>query len=108
MEVIPKEYSKDTFIEFLRDNKFSDNIIEKFKLLPEKLNKSHKEYKIYIASAYHKNDKSYYNFELNYYSEELVEYLFSYKIFSDVEKSINYLLCELINNKYIVKSKIFR
>ena len=108
MEVIPKEYCKETFIDFLHDNNFSDNIIEKFKLLPEKLKRRHKEYKIYIASAYYKTDNPYYNFELNYYSEELVEYLFSYKIFSDVEKSINFLLSELINNKYIVKPKNFR
>lgn len=106
MEVIPKEYCKETFIEFLRKNNVSDNIIEKFILLPENVMRKNKEFKLYVASTWYSTDTTYYNFELNYYSEELVEYLFTYKIFTDIEKSINFLLCELINNKYIVKPTI--
>ena len=103
MEVTPREYSKETFIDFLHKNNVSDTVIEKFKQLPEKLTSTHKEFKLYIASAWYDTGNTYYNFELNYYSEELVEYLFTYKIFTDVEKSINFLLSELINNGYIAK-----
>lgn len=106
MEIIPKEYNKETFIAFLRKNNVSDSIIEKFELLPEKLMRRNKEFKIYMSSTWYDTGNTHYNFELNYYSEDLVEFLFSSKIFTDVEKSINFLLCNLINNGYIVKPKI--
>ena len=38
-----------------------------------------------------------YSFELNYYCENKIEFLFSLKVFSDVEISINNLVYELIN-----------
>jgi len=106
MEVTPKTYSKETFIDFLHRNNVPDNIVEKFKLLPEKLKRRNKEFKLYVSSTWYDEGNTYYHFELNYYSDELVEYLFTYKIFTDVEKSINFLLCELINNGYIAKPKI--
>jgi len=106
MGIIPKEYNKETFIAFLHKNNISDNIIEKFELLPEKLTRRNKEFKIFLSSTRYENGNTYYNFELNYYSEDLVEFLFSSKIFTDLEKSINFLLCNLINNGYIVKPKI--
>jgi hypothetical protein len=104
MEVRPKDYSKETFLEFLHKNNVSDTVIGKFMQLPEKLTRRRKEFKLYISSTWYDCGNTYYNFELNYYSEELVEYLFTYKVFTDVEKSINFLLCELINNGYIAKS----
>lgn len=106
MAVTPREYSKETFLAFLHRNNVSDNIIEKFISLPEKITRRGKEFKLYIASTWYETGKTYYNFELNYYSEELVEYMFTYKIFDDVERSINFLLCELINNKYIAKPDV--
>jgi hypothetical protein len=105
MKITPRSYDKETFTEFLHENNVSDNIILKFKKLPENLIKKNKEFKLYISSTWYDIGNTYYNFELNYYSEELVEYLFTYKIFTDVEKSINFLLCELINNGYIAKPK---
>ena len=103
MEVTPRGYTKETFIGFLQKNNVSDTVIEKFMQLPEKLTRRHKEFKLYISSTWYECGNTYYNFELNYYSEELVEYLFTYKVFTDIEKSINFLLCELINNHYIAK-----
>lgn len=103
MGVYPKSYNKDTFIEFLQKNNVSDTIVDKFKELPETLTRKGHEYKLNIVSTWYSIGNTFYNFELNYYSEELVEFLFSYKIFTDVEKSINYLLCELINAKYLDK-----
>jgi hypothetical protein len=106
MKVTPKEYSKETFIDFLHKNNVSSNVVEKFKELPEKLTRRNKEFKLYVSSTWYDYGNTYYNFELNYYSEELVEYLFTYKVFTDVERSINFLLCELINNGYIVRPKV--
>jgi hypothetical protein len=105
MAVTPLSYNKETFIEFLRKNNVSSNIIDKFKLLPEKLYRRNKEYQLHIESIWYSTGNTHYNFELNYYSDDLVEYLFTYKIFTEPEKSINYLLSELINNSYIVKPK---
>lgn len=106
MKVSPRTYNKEAFIAFLHKNNVSNTVIEKFKLLPERLTRRRKEFKLYISSTWYDSGNTYYNFELNYYSEELVEYLFTYKVFTDVEKSINFLLCELINNDYIAKPEI--
>jgi hypothetical protein len=103
MPVTPREYSKETFLTFLHKNNVSDSIVNKFMQLPEKVTKRGKEFKLFISSTWYDTGKTYYNFELNYYSEELVEYLFTYKVFDDVERSINFLLCELINKHYIAK-----
>ena len=102
MKVVQKDYSKETFIEFLRKNNISDNAVEKFVLLPENLTHRNIEYKLTIISTWYNTDNPYYNFELNYYSEELIEYLFNSKVFNDIELSINNLICELQNSKIII------
>jgi hypothetical protein len=106
MAVTPREYNKEKFLAFLYKNNVSDNVVEKFMLLPESITRRGKEFKLFISSTWYDTGQTYYNFELNYYSEDLVEYLFTYKVFTDVERSINFLLCELINNKYIAKSQV--
>jgi len=101
MGVYPKNYNKEEFLKFLKENDVSDAIISKFVELPEAVEHSGCTFKLDINSIWYSVGSTFYNFELNYYSEELVEYLFSSKVFGDVELSINYLLCELINNNYI-------
>lgn len=103
---MPKDYSKEKFSTFLIENNISDYVISKFNELPETVKRGNGVFKLYIETTWYDREKTYYNFELNYYSEELVEFLFSSKIFSDVEKSINFLLCELMNKGYIKKPKI--
>jgi hypothetical protein len=105
MGVYPKEYSKNEFIAFLHKNNVSDKVIEKFNELPETIIYKNSEYKLNINSTWYSGGQTHYSFEFNYYSENLVEYRFSPKVFNDIEKSINYLLCELINNGYIVKEE---
>lgn len=102
MGAYPKGYSKEKFIEFLKNNNVSECIIDKFKSLPEFVVKNGKTYKLNIISTWYSLASTYYSFELNYYSEELVEFLFTYKIFNDISKSVDYLMSELINGKYIV------
>lgn len=103
MPITPIYYCKKTFIEFLQKNNVSDNIVEKFKKFPEKLIRRNKEFNLYIVSTRYNTKTPHHNFELNYYSDELVEFLFIFKVFDDAEKSINFLFCELINNNYIAK-----
>jgi len=103
MGVYPKKYSKEEFLNFLEKNNINDTIINKFIELPETIERSGSIFKLDINSTWYNIGNTYY-FELNYYSEELVEYLFNSKVFGDVELSINYLICQLIN-KNLIKSK---
>ena len=101
MGAYPKKYKKEEFLKFLHKNNVNNKIINTFVELPESVERSGSTFKLDVNSTWYSDDDTHYNFELNYYSEELVEYLFSSKVFSDIEVSVNYLLCELINNNYI-------
>ncbi len=104
MVIHPTIYTKEEFIKFLKKNNTDNNIINKFKELPEIIERMDgKIFYIYIHSLWHDVKKPYYEFELNYYSEELIEYLFSSKVFKDVEHSINYMICELKNINHLDK-----
>jgi hypothetical protein len=103
MPAYPTTYSKNEFIHYLNKNNVSDSVIDNFQKLPETLTTKNSTYKLNIVSTWYNVNSTYYNFEMNYYSEELIEYLFSSKVFTDVEKSINYLYCELINTKFVSK-----
>ncbi|MFW6219899.1 MAG: hypothetical protein ACOC33_03585 [bacterium] len=91
MTAYPNTYNKKTFINFLENNNVSDIIINKFKNLPETLTKNDNEYTLSINTIWDDDGKTKYNFEINYYSEEKIEFLFPYKIFTDPEKSIDFL-----------------
>lgn len=102
METYPKNYNTETFIEYLKDNHSETSLVERFKRLPATLIHNKIEHKLNIVKTYYIGDGSYYNFELNYYSDELLEFLFTYKIFQDVEDSIRHLECELQNGNFIL------
>jgi hypothetical protein len=102
MGVYPKGYNKEEFIVFLQENNANETIINKFKILPETVKHNNHIYKINIVSTFI-SVGMFNNFELNYYSEDQIEFLFSYKIFTKVEESINNILCDLIEGKYINK-----
>jgi len=101
MEIYPQKYTKEDFLVYLEKINAKDIIITKFLELPELIVRSGNTFKLDITTVWYDEDETYYNFELNYYSEELVEYLFNSKVFRDVESSINYLLCELMSKNYI-------
>lgn len=102
MGVYPSQYSKVNFLEkFLKKNNVSEIIINKFIDLPEKVLKNDHEYDLYINVVFCNVGDTSYSFELNYYSEDLVEYLFNSKVFNSIGISINYLLCELIGKGYL-------
>ena len=103
MSIHPKTYNKENFIVFLKKNNVSENIITKFKELPETVTRSGDKFTLDVNSTWYNVDDTYYSFEMNYYSEELIEYLFSSKVFSDIEVCINNLTCDLLMRKYIIK-----
>ena len=101
MGVYPKKYSKEEFLVFLEKNNVKDTIITKFVELPKTVQRSGSVFELDINSTWYSEGDTHHNFELNYYSEELVEYLFTSKVFNDIEVSINYLTCELFSKKFI-------
>lgn len=101
MGIYPKKYSKEEFLKFLEKNNVNDEIILKFVELPETIERSGDTFQLDVNSTWYSKGKTYYEFELNYYSNDLVEYIFSSKVFNDVEISINYLQCELIAKNLI-------
>lgn len=105
MGVYPKGYTKEEFVNFLEKNNVEDSVIKKFLSLPEKINAKGSKFKLYISSTFVSVGNTYYNFELNYYSEDKIEFLFPYKLFKNIEKSIDNLLCDLVAGKYISSSK---
>lgn len=95
----PRKYEKENFIKFLHKNNVNCAIINKFAELPETIEHNKNTYKLYINSTWYSAGKTFYNFELNYYCEDLIEYLFNSKVFNDIEISINNLLCDIMNLK---------
>lgn len=102
MGVYPKKYNKEEFLNFLNKFNVKDDVIAKFVELPRVIKSNGNEFDLDINVTWYSVGDTFYNFELNYYSEELVEYLFNSKVFNDIEISINYLTCELIRTNYIV------
>ena len=105
MGVYSSENNKNEFLKYLKKIRANDKIISKFEKLPEVVQRNGDEFKLQVTHTFISVSPTGYNFELNYYSEDLVEYLFNSKIFGDVELSINYLLCELINSNYLKEEK---
>jgi len=103
MEAYPNNYNKKTFIEYLKKNHSTSSVAERFEKLPVTVTHNDIEYRLNIVKTYYAGGGSFYNFELNYYSDESLEFLFTYKIFQDVEDSVRYLECELLNGNFISK-----
>jgi len=97
MNVFPKTYNKEEFLTNLIENQTTNNIVDIFKKLPNKININGNAYNIYINVTKYGIKNPTYNYEFNYYSEDLIEFLFNSKVFSNIELSINNLLCDLMN-----------
>ena len=95
MGVYPTQYNKEDFIKFLRNNNVNEVIIAKFEKFPESIERNGNLYKIYINSIWYSIGNTFYNFELNYYSEPAIEFLFTCKPYGDIESCINNLQYEI-------------
>lgn len=105
MTAHPKKYDKESFNDFLKKRNVSETIINKFNELPELIERSGNTYKLDINVTWYNIGNTHYGFELNYYCEELIEYLFTLKVFPDIEVSINNLLCELMGMECTKKKR---
>jgi hypothetical protein len=95
MKIYPKKYNKKEFNKFLIKYNVDDDIINKFEELPEIIERSGNTYKLDINVIWYNVGITHYTFEINYYSEELIEYLFGLKVYTDIELSINNMLCNI-------------
>ncbi|MFW6225372.1 MAG: hypothetical protein ACOC3V_00270 [bacterium] len=98
---VPTDYSKKQLITFLEKNNENINLINRLKNLPEKIKYNNVEYTLNILISWYNINNTYYEFELNYYSEKYMEFLFSYKILKNIEESIKFLENELKKKKNI-------
>ncbi len=105
MGVYSSENNKKGYLKYLKKIRANNKIITKFEKLPETVKRNGDEFKLQVTHTFISVSPTGYNFEMNYYSEDLVEYLFNSKVFGDVELSINYLVCELIDKKYLKEKK---
>lgn len=102
MSVHPHTYDKEGFINFLKKNNVINNVIDKFAKLPDTVVRSGGDkFTLDVNSTWYNIDDTHYSFEMNYYSKEEIEYLFSSKVFTDIEVCINNLICELSIGHYI-------
>lgn len=97
MGAYSKRYTKGEFNTFLVGNNVDNDIIHKFGKLPETITKNDIVYSLYINVIWYSIGDTFYKFELNYYSEDEFEFLFSFKVFDNIEISIDNLLIELKN-----------
>lgn len=104
MKLLQTNYSKKNFLEFLKNNNFNDIIINKFIKLPENIYHNGNKFKLYIEYIDFNPINIENKFEINYYSEELIEFLFNSKVFNDVELSINNLICNLRNSNFTIEN----
>jgi hypothetical protein len=97
MGVFPSNYLKTDFQQFLINYKVSSEVIDNFNKFPEELIYNNSIFELRIIVTWFSIGYGFYNFELNYYSDDLTGYLIKYEIFDRAELSIDYLLQGLIN-----------
>ena len=100
MKVYPKEYTKSEFLKFMRKLGVDEDVISDFEIVPDIIKKNGSNFRLYISSRWYDVGNTHYEFELNYYSSKLMEYLFSLKVYNDIEISVNHLICELKKHNY--------
>lgn len=88
-------YRKNQFVDFLKRNNGDDSVIRNLELLPDTINYMGSAYDFRVIVTPYGIDEALNNYEMNYYSEYLVENLFDPKVFLDVRLSISALMNEL-------------
>lgn len=95
MCVEEKQYKRKEFIKFMNKYGVEEETISKFVDVPEKIIENEYEFNLIITSRWYNIGKTYYEFELNYYSPNAMEFLFKYKISNNIEDSLSFIEHEL-------------
>ena len=105
MSIHPTSYDKNTFLDYLNKNKVDEATITDFNKLPEAVFCNGSDFKLDINVVWYDEDETHYTFEMNYYSEEKIEYCFNSKVFTSISYSVKYLIM-MLNNCNCYKGKI--
>lgn len=97
MNKLPTNYTKEEFIEFLKENGIHNGELKRIDDLPETLEVNQKKYILNIIASWREENDTEYEFELNYYSPDNMEFLFNYKIFNNIHSSLNFIEREIEN-----------
>lgn len=89
-----KTFNKKEFIKFLKVSNVDKALLERVEKLPKLVHKNKTDYKININYDYLDKEEVQ-QFEINYYSNKLYEFLFPYKIHEDLESSLDNIEKEL-------------
>lgn len=89
------KYSKIGFNKFLTNIGVEKSIINKANTLPNQIKHNETNYNIYIAITEFQKEENIFDYQINYYSEEIDEFLLKLKVFQNPEISINFVLNEL-------------
>lgn len=95
MTLEPTNLTKKKFINFLKKIDINLDLIERASKLPEEFTFDRNRYFIYIMLISHTDNDNPFEFELNYYCDEISEYLFSLKSSFNLERALNNVECEL-------------
>jgi len=87
MENYPVKYIKENFINLLKKKDLEDSIIERYYHLPEFISFDNVTYKLNIIVTDNEDEKLQI-FEINYYSDEGMSFLFDYKASSDITQIV--------------------
>lgn len=101
MNKYPTKYTKENIIAELKNNGIRNGIIGRIEKLPNVLHVDDNKFYLNIITSWHNNGDTYYEFEINYYSPKNLEFLFPYKIFNDIEHSLNNIEAELKKGGFI-------
>lgn len=97
----PMKFNKQGFIRYLMDNGVVNGMLTRIENIPDIIHVDNYDYVFNSIATWRKKGHTYHEFELNYYSEENMEFLLTYKIFNDVEVSLNFLECELLRRGFL-------
>ena len=100
-----RDYNKIEFAKILNKFGVEEDVIADFNRIPETITVNGEVFKLMIQTRQYTNKNPHYEFEFNYYSERIIEFLFGFKVFTNVEISINYLLCELKRDGHLDHDK---
>lgn len=91
----PRIFTKEEFIGYLKKNNVNNNTIQRVENLPNEIIQGGEIYGLNINTSWNGSGTTIYEFELNYYSYIKYEFLLPYKIYSDIDTSLNVIECEI-------------
>lgn len=87
----PQKFTKEEFIDFLKNQEYDEKIINKVIDLPDKINYEEDDYVFNFIGNKDKPNA----FELNYFSSNKFDFLFPYVVYENLETGIDLVAIRL-------------